>query len=125
MQRKVLIVEDNKNSMQMMRSLISKAKLRPICTSSLVEAKHVFSSSAPEEFLCAVVDFTLPDATNGEAIDFTIASFLPTIVITAKLDDLTRAAILSKSIVDYIPKDNAQVYEYLTRLLSRLNKNIN
>lgn len=123
MQRKVLIVEDSKTSMNLMRSLITKAKLRPICTTSLVEAKHVFSSSAPEEYLCAVVDFTLPDALNGEAIDFAIESFLPTIVITGSLDESTRTTILNKKVVDYIPKENAQVYEYLTRLLSRLDKN--
>ena len=123
MQRKVLIVEDNKTSMNLMRKLISKAKLRPICTSSLVEAKHVFSSSAPEEYLCAVVDFNLPDAPNGEAIDFAIGSFLPTIVITANLDEATRTTILNKNVVDYIPKENAQVYSYLTRLLHRLDKN--
>lgn len=123
MQRKVLIVEDSKTSMNLMRSLITKAKLRPICTTSLVEAKHVFSSSAPEEYLCAVVDFNLPDAPNGEAIDFAIDSFLPTIVITGSLDESTRTTILNKSVVDYIPKENAQVYEYLTRLLSRLDKN--
>ena len=123
MQRKVLIVEDSKTSMNLMRSLITKAKLRPICTTSLVEAKHVFSSSAPEEYLCAVVDFNLPDAPNGEAIDFAIESFLPTIVITGSLDESTRTTILNKSVVDYIPKENAQVYEYLTRLLSRLDKN--
>jgi diguanylate cyclase (GGDEF)-like protein len=123
MQRKVLIVEDSKTSMNLMRSLITKAKLRPICTTSLVEAKHVFSSSAPEEYLCAVVNFNLPDAPNGEAIDFAIESFLPTIVITGSLDESTRTTILNKSVVDYIPKENAQVYEYLTRLLSRLDKN--
>jgi diguanylate cyclase (GGDEF)-like protein len=123
MQRKVLIVEDSKTSMNLMRSLITKAKLRPICTTSLVEAKHIFSSSAPEEYLCAVVDFNLPDAPNGEAIDFAIESFLPTIVITGSLDESTRTTILNKSVVDYIPKENAQVYEYLTRLLSRLDKN--
>jgi diguanylate cyclase (GGDEF)-like protein len=123
MQRKVLIVEDSKTSMNLMRSLITKAKLRPICTTSLVEAKHVFSSSAPEEYLCAVVNFNLPDAPNGEAIDFAIESFLPTIVITGNLDESTRTTILNKSVVDYIPKENAQVYEYLTRLLSRLDKN--
>jgi diguanylate cyclase (GGDEF)-like protein len=123
MQRKVLIVEDSKTSMNLMRSLITKAKLRPICTTSLVEAKHVFSSSAPEEYLCAVVDFNLPDAPNGEAIDFAIESFLPTIVMTGSLDESTRTTILNKSVVDYIPKENAQVYEYLTRLLSRLDKN--
>ncbi|GAC20021.1 GGDEF domain-containing response regulator [Paraglaciecola arctica] len=123
MQRKVLIVEDSKTSMQLMRSLITQAKLRPICTTSLVEAKHVFSSSAPEEYLCAVVDFNLPDAPNGEAIDFAIESFLPTIVVTDKLDEDTRTTILNKNVVDYIPKENAQVYEYLTRLLNRLDKN--
>jgi diguanylate cyclase (GGDEF)-like protein len=123
MQRKVLIVEDSKTSMNLMRSLIAKAQLQPICTTSLVEAKHVFSSSAPEEYLCAVVDFNLPDAPNGEAIDFAIESFLPTIVITGSLDESTRTTILNKRVVDYIPKENAQVYEYLTRLLSRLDKN--
>lgn len=123
MQRKVLIIEDGKTSMNLMRSLITKAKLRPICTTSLVEAKHIFSSSAPEEYLCAVVDFHLPDAPNGEAIDFAIASFLPTIVITDRLDESIRTIILNKSVVDYIPKENAQVYEYLTRLLNRLDKN--
>jgi diguanylate cyclase (GGDEF)-like protein len=123
MQRKVLIVEDSKTSMNLMRSLITKAKLRPICTTSLVEAKHVFSSSAPEEYLCAVVDFNLPDAPNGEAIDFAIESFLPTIVVTGRLDESTRTTILNKNVVDYIPIENAQVYEYLTRLLNRLDKN--
>jgi diguanylate cyclase (GGDEF)-like protein len=123
MQRKVLIIEDSKTSMSLMRSLISKAKLRPICTTSLVEAKYVFSSSAPEEYLCAVVDFNLPDAPNGEAIDFAIESFLPTIVVTASLDESTRTTILNKNVVDYIPKENTQVYEYLTRLLNRLDKN--
>jgi diguanylate cyclase (GGDEF)-like protein len=97
--------------------------LRPICTTSLVEANHVFSSSAPEEYLCAVVDFNLPDAPNGEAIDFAIESFLPTIVVTGRLDESTRTTILNKNVVDYIPIENAQVYEYLTRLLNRLDKN--
>jgi diguanylate cyclase (GGDEF)-like protein len=123
MQRKVLIIEDCKTSMALMHNLITKVKLHPVCTSSLVEAKHVFSSSAPEEYLCAVVDFNLPDAPDGEAIDFTIESFLPTIVVTGRLDESTRTTILNKKVVDYIPKENAQVYEYLTRLLNRLDKN--
>ena len=111
MQRKVLIIEDSKTSMSLMRNLITKAKLRPICTTSLVEAKHVFSSSAPEEYLCAVVDYNLPDAPDGEAIDFAIESFLPTIVVTGRLDEATRTTILKKNVVDYIPKENAQVYD--------------
>ncbi|WP_158965589.1 diguanylate cyclase [Paraglaciecola sp. L3A3] len=123
MQRKVLIIEYDSSSMKVLRNLISKAGLRPVSTASLIEAKHVFSASAPEEYLCAVVNFNLPDATKGQAVDFAIQSFLPTIVVTDTLDDEIRIDILQKNIVDYIPKENAQVYEYLTRLLARLDKN--
>lgn len=123
MARKVLIIEDNEVSMQLMRDLIKKAKLTPICAHNLIEAKHIFSSSAPEEFLCAVVDYELPDAAQGQAIDFTLQSFLPTVVVTGHLDEERRSAILKKEVVDYITKENTQVYEYLSRLLSRLEKN--
>ncbi|KXI29560.1 GGDEF domain-containing response regulator [Paraglaciecola hydrolytica] len=123
MSRKVLIIEDHPASMKLMRELITKAKLKPICATNLIEAKHIFSSSEPEEFLCAVVDYELPDAPKGQAIDFTLSSFLPTVVVTRYLDDERRDAILKKEVVDYITKENTQVYEYLSRLLSRLEKN--
>jgi diguanylate cyclase (GGDEF)-like protein len=123
MPQNVLIIEDNQASMNMMRELLIKAKLNPICAQNLIEAKFVFSSSAPEEFLCAIVDYDLPDAPKGQAIDFTLRSFLPTIVVTRYLDEDTRAAILKKDIVDYITKESEQVYNYLSRLLSRLRKN--
>lgn len=123
MPHNVLIIEDNHTSMNMMRDLLIKAKLTPICAHNLIEAKFVFSSSAPESFLCAIVDYDLPDAPRGQAIDFTLRSFLPTIVVARHLDDDTRETILKKDIVDYITKENEQVYEYLSRLLSRLEKN--
>jgi diguanylate cyclase (GGDEF)-like protein len=123
MSHKVLLIEDNRASMQLMRELITKAKLKPVCAYNLIEAKHIFSSSEPEEFLCAVVDYELPDAPQGQAIDFALRSFLPTVVVTRYLDDERRDAILKKDVVDYITKENAQVYEYLSRLLSRLEKN--
>lgn len=123
MASKVLIIEDNKVSMQLMRELVKKAQLKPISASNLIEAKHIFSSSAPEEFLCAVVDYELPDAPIGQAIDFALQSFLPTVVVTRYLDEERRSAILKKDVVDYITNENAQVYEYLSRLLSRLEKN--
>ena len=109
--------------MTLMRELITQAKLKPVCAYNLIEARHIFSASEPEEFLCAVVDYELPDAPRGQAIDFTLKSFLPTVVITAYLDEERRSALLKKDIVDYITKENTQVYEYLSRLLARLEKN--
>ncbi len=122
-QHKVLIIEDDATSMAMMKERMLDIGLETVCTDSLYQAQHVFSSSAPEEFLCAVVDYCLPDAPKGQAIDFAIESFLPTIVIADSIDEATRMNILAKSIVDYIPKESAQVFSYLSRLLVRLDRN--
>ena len=123
MQQKVLVIEDSSTSMKVLRKLIEKAGLTPVSAMTLTEARHIFNNDVPEDYLCALVDFNIPDAPDGESIDFTIESFIPTIVITGRLDQKTRHKILAKEIVDYIPKENAQVYEYLSRLMTRLQKN--
>jgi diguanylate cyclase (GGDEF)-like protein len=123
MRPKVLIIDDNEQSLDIIASLILKARLTPIKATSLTAAQHIFSHSAPEDFLCAIVDYRLPDAPIGQAIDFTLASFLPTIVTTEYLDSQTRTGILNKDVIDYILKENEQVYEYLSILLNRLHKN--
>lgn len=123
MQNKVLVIEDSPTSQKVLCHLISKTGLEPVAAGSLAEAKAVFGNTSPEEYLCAVVDYNLPDAEDGQAIDFAIAAFIPTVVITGRLDEKTREKVLAKDVVDYIPKENAQVYDYLSRLLQRLEKN--
>ena len=123
MQQKVLIIEDSSTSLALLKKLVERAGLKPVVATTLAEARHIFLHSDPEHYLCAIVDYHLPDAPNGEAIDYAIESFIPTIVSTAKLDADTRNRVLAKDVVDYIPKENAQVFDYLMRLLSRLEKN--
>ena len=123
MQQKVLIIEDSSTSLALLKKLVERAGLKPIVATTLAEARHIFLHSDPEHYLCAIVDYHLPDAPNGEAIDYAIESFIPTIVSTGKLDADTRNRVLAKDVVDYIPKENAQVFDYLMRLLSRLEKN--
>jgi len=123
MQQKVLVIEDSPTSMKVLCHLVSRAGLIPVSADSLSGAKQALANTSPQDYLCALVDYNLPDAPDGEAIDFTIQSFLPTVVITGRLDERTRDNVLSKDVVDYIPKENAQVYDYLSRLLLRLEKN--
>lgn len=120
---KVLVIEDDSASMRVLKRVIGKARLQAVCAESLTQARHIFGHSTPEDYLCAVVDYTLPDALTGQAIDFALESYLPVIVIADVQDEQVREHILSKDVVDYIPKDNAQVFEYLSRLLARLEKN--
>ena len=123
MQQKVLVIEDSPTSMKVLCHLVTKSGLEPIAAGTLAQAKQIFASSYPEEYLCALVDYNLPDAEDGQAIDYAIQAFIPTVVITGRLDERTRDRVLSKDVVDYIPKENAQVYDYLSRLLQRLEKN--
>lgn len=125
MKYKVLLIEHDTSSLRILKRVIGKANLEVISASSLTQAKALFNNSSPEQYLCAVVDYNLPDAPNGEAIDFAINSFIPVVVITDQTDADIRNNILSKAVVDYIPKRNAQIYEYLSCLLSRLEKNKN
>lgn len=123
MKYKVLLIEHNSATTRVLKRVIGKVNFDVVCASTLTEAKHIFETSTPEEFLCAVVDYSLPDALHGEAIDFALQAFVPVVVITNKTDEDIRKHILSKEVVDYIPKQNAQIYEYLSRLLQRLEKN--
>ncbi|WP_438865329.1 GGDEF domain-containing response regulator [Neptunicella sp.] len=123
MPQKVLVIEDSLTSTKVLQKVIQKAGYNAVCASSLFQAKHLFDQSMPEEFLCAIVDFHLPDAPNGESIDFTIEAYIPTIVVTGREDEETRSVIIAKRIVDYFTKGNSQFYEYLSRLLTRLERN--
>lgn len=123
MKFKVLLIEDSEASMRVLKRVIGKANLDVITANSLAEAKVIFENTSPESYLCAVVDYTLPDAPDGEAIDYAIDAFIPVVVITGRIDEDVRDHILSKNVVDYIPKQNAQIFEYLSRLLGRLEKN--
>jgi diguanylate cyclase (GGDEF)-like protein len=125
MKYKVLLIEHDIVNLRVLKRVIGKANLDVISATTLTQAKAIFSNTSPEAYLCAVVDYNLPDAQHGEAIDFAIDSFMPVVVITSSTEDDVRNNILSKAVVDYIPKKNAQIYEYLSRLLIRLEKNKN
>ena len=123
MQQKVLVIEDSQVSLDLVSKLVRKAGLKPVGARSLTEAKYKFGQANPEEFLCAVVSYLLPDAPKGQAIDFAVNAYLPTVAVTNDVSPATRKAVLERDVVDYVPKENAQIYDYLARLLARLDKN--
>jgi len=80
---------------------------------------------AQHKFDVAITDYRLPDAPQGEAVDAATKSKIPTIVITSKIDDSLRAKILNKKVVDYFQKDSILTFDYIDRMLTRLDKNPN
>ncbi len=72
----------------------------------------------------AILDFNLPDASNGEVVPFVVASKIPAIVFTGNVTDDVRAFVWKHHVVDYVIKTNASALDYLASLLKRLHKNI-
>ncbi len=87
------------------------------------EAKQKIEETGPKNYLCAVVDLNLPDAPDGEVVDYTIKLKMPTIVLTGNYDEERREKMLEKRIVDYVVKESRFSYEYVLKLVSRLAKN--
>ncbi len=124
MQHKILLVDDSLLIVKVLKHIAIRAGMVPVVAHCLKDAKALCESmDTSSDFYCAVVDYNLPDAAEGEAIDYVISQNIPTIVITGQVNNVIREKILQRQVVDYIPKENIQIYTYLRNLLSRLQRN--
>ena len=121
--KSILVVEDSAIVMKVLRHVLARSSLiHPVYASSLYEAKALVESGE-YAFFAALVDLTLPDAPNGEVVDYTLALKLPTVVLTGSFDAERREVLLAKGIVDYVTKEGRFSYQYALGVLHRLIKN--
>ena len=119
--QKILIVEDSLPILQLHQFLVNKAGFEAVTATTLAEVKSLEEDFS--DFFCAIIDYGLPDAPDGEAIPYLLNNKVPGIVMTGMLDDKTRDTILKLPIIDYITKENKQAYNYLYQLLVNLKNN--
>lgn len=120
MTRRILIIEDTPTIARVQKHIAISAGYDVDIAESLAETKELLANNS---YFCAVVDFILPDAPNGEAIHYTVNCDIPTIVMTGNLDNQTRETVEKYPIIDYITKENKQAYQYLKKQLTRLPRN--
>ena len=124
--KKFLLVEDSPIVVKIIKHINdSSAGFKYDTATSFAEAKKLIKENGADHYLVAVVDLNLPDAPNGEVVDYTLAQNMPTIVLTGNYDEDKREAMLEKKIVDYIVKESRFSYEYVIKLIHRLHKNQN
>ncbi|GLO61656.1 diguanylate cyclase [Vibrio sp. MACH09] len=121
MNNRVLIVEDSKVYRSYLESQFSKIDIQVVLCESFQQAKEIIDKDV--NFLCAVLDYCLPDAQHGEVIDYALTKKLKVVVLTANFDEQTRDSVLEKGVIDYILKENMASVSYLLPLISRLNNN--
>lgn len=122
--KKFLLVEDSPIVVKIIRHVCKSNPALQYDTASTFEAtKQLIEQNGADHYLVAVIDLNLPDAPDGEVVDYTISKKMPTIVLTGNYDDEKREQMLEKKIVDYVVKESRFSYEYVIKLILRLEKN--
>ncbi len=122
--KKFLLIEDSPIIVKIIKHLCkSDPELQCDTAASFSDAKKLIAENGADHYLVAVVDLNLPDAPDGEVVDFTIEQSIPTIVMTGNFDDSVREKMQEKKIVDYVTKESRYSYEYVIKQIKRLDKN--
>ncbi|MDA3909714.1 MAG: diguanylate cyclase [Sulfurimonas sp.] len=119
--KRILIVEDNKT--------LAKLLARKIELSLEYEVDIAYKLSEAKLFLkkytyfLTLLDINLPDAPNGEIVDYVLSKGNRAIVLSANIDKDFRKKMLQKNIIDYVNKSGVDDINYIIQTISRLEKN--
>lgn len=120
---KILVVEDSPIVRKIINHVIGQfPQFNPVYTTTLAETKTLLESDA-KSFFAALVDLSLPDAPDGEVVDYVLGHHIPSIVLTGSFEPERRENLLAKGIVDYVTKEGRYSYQYALGVLARLVKN--
>ena len=121
MSQRILIVEDNKTLAKLISKRIEAAlDFKVDVAYSLAEAKLFLKMY---KYFITLLDINLPDAPNGEIVDYTLKKGNHVIVLSANIDKEFRESILKKNIIDYVNKGGVDDINYIIHTIQRLQKN--
>jgi len=119
--QRILIVEDNKTLAKLMAKKISESlKFEVDVAYDLHETKLFLRMH--EYFVC-LLDLNLPDAPNGEVVDYVLKHKNHAIVLSGNIDKNFRKLMLKKNIIDYVHKSGMNDITYIIHMIERLDKN--
>lgn len=121
----VFLLEDSQPTAAAITEAVEKRlELDVVQATALQEARSILGGYKVD-YVAAVVDLFLPDATASEALELVLRHEIPTIVFTSSMDAELRETIWNLGIVDYVLKDRERSLDYLVSMLGRLKRNPN
>lgn len=117
----MLVVEDSRAFRNYLYTQLNDAGYEVYTAESVAEAEKILAKK--HGFLCAVLDYCLPDGQDGEIIDIVLKHDYKVIVLTAMFQEEIRESVIAKGVVDYILKDSMASVSYLLPLVKRLTNN--
>ena len=90
------MVEDTKSIANFIcRQIESTLHFRPVPAYSFQEAENILEEKS--DFFVALLDLILPDAPQGEIVDYVLSKKIPPIILTGSFDEKVREEILAKN----------------------------
>ncbi len=121
---RLLVVDDARSVLlSVQAALIEASNLSVDTAASLAEVRQLVDTNAGR-YAAAVVDLNLPDAPDGEAVDYVLMQGIPVIVLTGNLNAEVRSAITKRPIVDYVIKQGLNAINVVCRDIVRLQRNL-
>jgi len=118
----ILLVDESKSVLDILENEItSELDVRILKATNFKEA---FKYIQQEEIIhVAILDLNLPDTQNGEIVDEAIRKDIPSIVLSAAINDKLKKTVLKKDIIDYVIKDSIRSTKNIFNLVDRALKN--
>ncbi|WP_282167069.1 response regulator [Shewanella japonica] len=119
---RILIVEDNEAVSKVLRHLLMQELHCEVDIAADVSSANALLEQ--HSYFVVVAELNLPDAPDGEIAQLVLMSYqTPCIVLSSNLDARQRKKLLKLGIADYVLKENRFSYEYVVKLVARLDQN--
>ena len=121
--QRILIVEDNRTlANRIAKKLKSAFDIEVDVAYKLSEAKLFLHRY---KYFVTLLDVNLPDAPDGEIVDYVLKKGEQVIVLSGNIEKSFRENMLKKNIIDYINKNGVEDINYIIQTIKRLQKNQN
>lgn len=120
----ILIVEDSQTMGALALSKFRESNLNyeAVLAESFAKTQELVESG-DYNFVWALVDLTLPDASGEDVIDYLALRQIRPIVLTGTFGEEWRELLLAKNVVDYFLKNSRHDYDLIIEQIERLDNN--
>ncbi|DAB27691.1 MAG: diguanylate cyclase response regulator [Sulfurimonas sp. RIFOXYD12_FULL_33_39] len=120
---RILIIEDNKTLAKLMAKKISSELNFEVDVAYKMSEAKLFLKMY--KYFLTLTDLNLPDAPEGEIVDYILEKDNHVLILSANIDKDFRAKMLKKNIIDYVNKSGMNDINYIIQTIRRLHKNKN
>lgn len=120
---KILVVDDSRSIRTLVSRKLEQELQMVVNTAEDLRGAQALLEDHAEDYLMAVVDLNLPDAPDGEVVDYVSSKGVSSVVLTSTFDENIRKKLYSKHIIDYLLKEGGHDLDIIVNTVVRLQNN--